>query len=123
VAAGQIKRGVETPASFGKARTAAGRKLEDIIAALAGAVEGPFALQHLRIFRILMSAMRTDQHNTRVRRSLQDIVAVRHRLSQRRSVTAADRAYGGAISNRGILSEAIKRTLRSSVIAAGAAEF
>jgi hypothetical protein len=61
-----------------------------------------------------MSAFRTDQENTRGRMSLPDIAAVRHRVSQRPSFAAADRAYGGAISNRGILSEAVKRTLQST---------
>ena len=51
----------------------AGDKVENVIAVVADAVESALALQRLRIFRILMSAIGTDQKNASSRPNLPDV--------------------------------------------------
>jgi hypothetical protein len=80
-----MKRSVEALAQIGKARPdiPPPAKVENVIAVLAGAVEGALALQHLRVFRILMSAIRTNQENARSGVSLPDIGDIPHGDSPR----------------------------------------
>jgi hypothetical protein len=91
-----MKRGVDALEKIGKARAEIlpQAEIENIIAAVAGAVERIFALQHLRVFSILMAAIRTDEKNARGRPrplnigGIPPIVAPRNGVSPKAPTTA-----------------------------------